>query len=301
MISDSKIIEIFCKIDDFMLEYDNVVAQAGISTTKTSKSRNRKFIMSDSEVMTILILFHLKSYRNLKHFYSTHVCKHLQDYFPSCVSYNRFVELQKRVVQPLAVFLKLRGLGKCTGISFIDSTPLKVSHIKREKQHKVFDGIAEKTYGTMGWYFGFKLHLIANDRGEIIDFLITKANVDDRQPLKDKTFHEKVFGKIYGDKGYLSKDLFDQLFVDGIHLVTKLRKNMKTKQMEFMDRVILRKRAVIESINDVLKNICYIEHSRHRSFHNFTANLMAGLTAYSFLDSKPSVNIQRLLPSLKIA
>ncbi|MBL4707852.1 MAG: transposase, partial [Flavobacteriales bacterium] len=104
-----------------------------------------------------------------------------------------------------------------------------------------------------------------------------------------------------GDKGYLGKDLFDKLLVDGIHLVTKVRKNMKRKTMEFMDRVILRKRAVIESINDVLKNICYIEHSRHRSFHNFIANLVAGLTAYSFLDSKPSIKIQRFLPNLKIA
>jgi hypothetical protein len=136
----------------------------------------------------------------------------------------------------------MRGLGKCTGISFIDSTPLRVSHIKREKQHKVFKGITEKSFGTMGWFYGFKLHLVANDKGEIVDFLITSANVDDRQPLKDKTFHKKVFGKIFGDKGYLGKDLFDRLFVDGIHLVTKVRKNMKHKKMEFMDRVILRKR-----------------------------------------------------------
>lgn len=207
----------------------------------------------------------------------------------------------KTYIQPLAVYLKMRGLGKCTGISFIDSTPLRVSYIKREKQHKVFKGIAEKSFGTMGWFYGFKLHLVANDKGEIVDFLITSANVDYRQPLKDKTFHKKVFGKIFGDKGYLGKDLFDRLFVDGIHLVTKVRKNMKHKKMEFMDRVILRKRAVIESINDVLKNICYIEHSRHRSFDNFIGNLVAGLTAYSFLDSKPTVKIQRLLPGLKVA
>jgi hypothetical protein len=300
MISDSKIIEIFCQLDDFMQEYDQVVAKAGISTSQTRK-RKRKFTMSDSEVMTIMILFHLKSYRSLKDFYISHICKHMQDYFPNCVSYNRFVELQRRVLQPLAVYLKMRGLGKCTGISFIDSTPLRVSHIKRGKQHKVFKGIAEKSFGTMGWFYGFKLHLVANDKGEIVDFLITSANVDDRQPLKDKTFHKKVFGKIFGDKGYLGKDLFDRLFVDGIHLVTKVRKNMKHKKMEFMDRVILRKRAVIESINDVLKNICYIEHSRHRSFDNFIGNLVAGLTAYSFLDSKPSVKIQRLLPGLKVA
>lgn len=296
MITDSKVIEIYCKIDDFMKEYDATISKYGITVAKSLKIRNRKFTMSDSEVMTILVLFHLKSYRNLKQFYSTYVREHMQDFFPNTVSYNRFVELQKRVIQPLAVFLKLRGLGKCTGISFIDSTSLKVSHIKREKQHKVFAGLAEKSFGTMGWFYGFKLHLVANDKGELVDFVITKANVDDRQPLKDNTFHDKIFGKIYGDKGYLGQDLFDKLFVDGIHLVTKLRKNMKQRKVEFMDRVILRKRAVIESINDVLKNICYIEHSRHRSFDNFIANLIGGLTAYSFLDSKPSVRIQHLLP-----
>lgn len=301
MITDHKVIEIYCQIDDFMIDYDAVIKNAGIKSDRKLKSRKRKFRMSDSEVMTIMVLFHLKSYRNLKEFYSTYVCNHMQDFFPKTVSYNRFVELQKRVIQPLSVYLKLRGLGKCTGISFIDSTPLKVSHIKREKQHKVFKGIAEKSFGTMGWYYGFKLHLIANDKGELVDFLITKANVDDRQPLKDKSFHDKVFGKIYGDKGYLGKDLFDKLFTDGIHLVTKLRKNMKQKKQEFMDRVILRKRAVIESINDVLKNICYIEHSRHRSFDNFIGNLIAGLTAYSFLDSKPSVKIQNMLPNIGIS
>lgn len=301
MISELKVIEIFCAIDDFMLEYDHVVENAGISAQKTVQLRKRKFTMSDSEIMTIMVLFHLKSYRNLKHFYCVHVCKHMNDLFPKTVSYNRFVELQQRVIQPLAVYLKLRGLGKCTGISFIDSTPLKVSHIKREKQHRVFKGIAEKSFGTMGWYYGFKLHLVANDKGQIIDFLITKANVDDRDPLKHKNFHDKIFGKIFGDKGYLGQDLFDKLFVDGIHLVTKLRKNMKKKSMEYMDRILLRKRAVIESINDVLKNICYIEHSRHRSFNNFIGNLIAGLTAYSFLDSKPSVKIQDLLTAVAIS
>jgi hypothetical protein len=301
MITDLKVIELFCEIDDFMIDYDAAIENAGIKSDRKVKLRKRKFRMSDSEIMTIMVLFHLKSYRNLKEFYSTYVCKHMQDNFPETVSYNRFVELQKRVIQPLAVYLKLRGLGKCTGISFIDSTPLKVSHIKREKQHRVFKGIAEKSFGTMGWYYGFKLHLVANDKGEIVDFLITKANVDDRQPLKDKSFHDKVFGKIYGDKGYLGKDLFDKLFTDGIHLVTKVRKNMKQKKQEFMDRVILRKRAVIESINDVLKNICYIEHSRHRSFDNFIGNLIAGLTAYSFLDSKPSVKIHNMLPNIGVA
>ena len=135
----------------------------------------------------------------------------------------------------------------------------------------------------------------------IIDFLITKANVDDRYPLKNKYFHNKIFGKIYGDKGYWGKDLFDKLFVDGIHLVTKLRKNMEKKALEFMDKVYLRKRAVIESVNDVLKNTYQIEHSRHRSFDNFIGNLIAGLNAYAFLDAKPSIKIQQFLPNIAVA
>jgi hypothetical protein len=82
--------------------------------------------------------------------------------------------------------------------------------------------------------------------------LITKANLDDRYSLKNENFHDKIFGKIYGDKGYLGGDLFDKLFVDGIHLVTKLRKNMKKKALDFMDKVYLRKRSIIESVNDIL-------------------------------------------------
>ncbi len=301
MISDDKIIEIFCNLDDFMKEFDAILTKNGISDASQTKKRKRKSKMSKSEVMTIMVIFHLKSYRNLKHFYLHYVCKHMTDFFPDLVSYNRFVELQKKVIQPLAVYLKLYGLGKCSGISFIDSTTLKVCHYKREKQHKVFKGIAEKSYSTLGWFYGFKLHLVCNDKGQIIDFLLTKANVDDRYPLKNKKFHDKIFGKIYGDKGYLGKDLFDKLFVDGIHLVTKLRKNMKKKALEFMDKVYLRKRAIIESVNDVLKNTCQIEHSRHRSFDNFLGNLIAGLTAYSFLDAKPSIKIQRFLPNIGVA
>ena len=107
MISDTKIIEIFCKLDDFFKEYDAVIVKNSISDGSTIKKRKRKFKMSDSEVMTILVIFHLKSYRNLKHFYLNHVSEHMQDMFPDCVSYNRFVELQKKVIQPLAVFMKM--------------------------------------------------------------------------------------------------------------------------------------------------------------------------------------------------
>ena len=191
----------------------------------------------------------------------------------------------------MVVFLQTCCLGQCSGISFIDSTVIKACHHKREKQNKVFKGIAAKGRGTMGWFFGFKLHIIINERGEIIDFLITRGNVDDRKPLKDKSFHDKIFGKLFGDRGYLGKDLFEELFVNGIHLVTKIKKNMKNSLMNVYDKILLRKRAVVESVNDILKNQCQIEHTRHRSFDNFITNLISGLIAYSFYPSKPNINI----------
>ena len=287
---ESKITEIFYLVDEFCKEFNKTRDAFSISTVK--KKRNRKFIMTESEVITILILFHTGGYRNLKHFYTNYVQLHLKSEFPKTVSYNRFVELQSKVVLPMGVFLKTMCLGKCTGISFIDSTPLRACHHKREKQHKVFKNLAKKGQCSLGWFYGFKLHIVINDKGEILDFLFTPGNIDDRAPLKNKNFHQKVFGKIYGDKGYIGKELFEQLFIDGIHLVTKHRKNMKNSLMLMQDRIMLRKRALVESVNDELKNICQIEHTRHRSFDNFLSNLLSGLIAYHFLDKKPSLNLE---------
>jgi hypothetical protein len=142
----------------------------------------------------------------------------------------------------------------------------------------------------MGWFFGLKLHIVINDRGEIIDFLITQASVDDREPLKDRRFHDKLFGRLFADRGYVSQDLFEQLFVDGIHLITKLKKGMKNSLMLMQDKIDLRKRVLVETVNDELKNICQIEHTRHRCFTNFVVNLLSGLIAYHFLPKKPSLN-----------
>lgn len=286
-----KITEIFYLVDEFCKEFDLAKEGHIIDENSSKKRRKRKFTLSDSEVITILTIFHLGQFRNLKHFYIYYVQKHMQKEFPKTVSYNRFVELQKKATLPMTCFLQLCCLGKCTGVSFIDSTPIRVCHIRREKQHKVFKGLSTKGQCSMGWFYGFKLHIVINDKGEILDFLFTPANVDDRKPLKDKCFHDKIFGKLVADKGYISKDLFENLFVDGIHLITKVRKNMKNCLMHTYDKILLKKRALVESVNDELKNICQIEHSRHRSFDNFLANLISGLIAYHFLPKKPSLNI----------
>jgi hypothetical protein len=153
----------------------------------------------------------------------------------------------------------------------------------------VFDGIAQRGKSTMGYFFGFKLHFIINDKGEILNFVITPGNTDDREPLKDKKFIEKLKGKLYADKGYVSQKLTEVLFIDGLHLITHIRNNMKNVLMEMKDKILLRKRSVIETINDELKNICSIEHSRHRSFENFITNLISGLIAYCFFPKKPAI------------
>lgn len=288
---ESKITEIFFLVDEFCKEFTKAQEGHILSENTTTRSRNRKFKLSDSEVITILILFHLGQFRNLKHYYINYVQKHLSKDFPETVSYNRFTELQKKALLPMTIFLQHMCLGECTGISFIDSTPIRVCHIRREKQHKVFKNVAAKGQCSMGWFYGFKLHIVINDKGEILDFLFTQGNVDDRAPLKNKNFHNKIFGKLVADKGYISKSLFEEMFIDGIHLITKIKKNMKNCLMHLSDKILLRKRALIETVNDELKNICQIEHTRHRSFENFLSNLIAGLIAYSFIPKKPSINL----------
>ena len=241
MLSSHKITEIFFIIDEFDKNFEKIVSDHSLVRNTDLKQRNRKSTLSDSEVMTILILFHSGHYRDLKHYYINHVKNHMKSEFPETVSYNRFVELQKKVVVKLAIFLKMFCLGKCTGISYIDSTPIRVCHIKREKQHKVFKGLAQKGQCSLGWFYGFKLHLIINDKGEILDFIITPGNIDDRKPLSDMNLHKRIFGKLFGDKGYISKDLFEKLFIDGVHLITKIKKNMKNSLMLLQDKIALRK------------------------------------------------------------
>ena len=299
MLSSLKVTEIFFIIDEFDKNFEKIVSDHSLVQNTDLKQRNRKSTLSDSEVITILILFHSGHYRDLKHYYINHIKKHMKDEFPQTVSYNRFVELQKKVVVKLSIFLKMFCLGKCTGISYIDSTPIRVCHIKREKQHKVFKGFAQKGQCSLGWFYGFKLHLIINDKGEILDFIITPGNIDNRKPLSDMNLHKRIFGKLFGDKGYISKDLFEQLFIDGVHLITKIKKNMKNSLMLLQDKIALRKRALIETVNDELKNICQVEHTRHRSFDNFITNLLSGLIAYSFFDKKPSINLQENIVDLK--
>ena len=146
-----------------------------------------------------------------------------------------------------------------------------------------------------GLVLRIKLHLICNEKGEILNFMITPGDVDDRKPLDHKAFVEFLYGKLVGDKGYIGKELFQRLFVDGIQLITKLKSNMKGAVMSMSDRLLTRKRAIIETINDELKNIAQVEHSRHRSLDNFIVNMLGALAAYCFFPKKPCIACERVV------
>ena len=282
------LLEVFCDVHDFMLVFDHWLKKHAL--TETPSPRGRKANLSMSEVMTIIIWFHQSHYRDFKSFYLNHVCQHLRSEFPNLVSYSRFVDLIPGTLLPLCVYLYLRR-GQQTGIGFIDSTPISVCHNKRIRRHKTFAGLARRGKSTMGYFYGFKLHLVVNDQGEILAFCLTPGNVDDRQPVP--ILARELWSKLVGDKGYISQNLFEQLFGQGLQLITIARKDMKNRLMPVMDRVLTRKRSLIETINDQLKNISQIVHTRHRSPVNFLVNLLAGLIAYTWQPNKPSINLSK--------
>ncbi len=290
------VLELFCHVDDFCRSFEPVWHAHAL--TSGTKQRNRARELALSEIMTILILFHQSHYRTFKAFYTAHVCVELRGEFPHLVSYTRFVEFFPSALVPLVVYLH-SCLGSCTGVSFIDSTRLAVCHNRRIRQHRVFGGLAERGKTSVDWFFGFKLHLVFNDQGELLTLLLTPGNVDDRAPVP--AFAKQLFGKLFGDKGYLSAPLVKQLkSLFGIELITPLRKNMKKVERPLLDKLRLRKRAIVETIIDQLKNISQIEHTRHRSPVNFLVNLLCGLIAYCHQPKKPSLQL-KVLPLPMIA
>ena len=281
------LLELFCDVDDFLLSFE---PQWKAVQLQGGKQRERAGHLYPSEVMTILIHFHQSHYRTFKAYYTDHVQVHLTNEFPHLVSYTRFVALIPRMMLLLLAYLQSR-YGACTGISFIDSTSLEVCDPKRISQHRVFVADAKRGKTSMGWFYGFKLHLAVNDQGELLACCLTPGNVDDRKPVPSMV--KKLRGKLFGDRGYISAPLTQLLFEQGLHLITRLRKNMKNRLMHLSDKLLVRKRVIIESIIDQLKNISQIEHSRHRSPINFVVHLIAGLIAYSHQEKKPGLHLDK--------
>jgi hypothetical protein len=281
------LLELFVDVDDFCqiflpIWYKRLLGDG-------SKKRLRSGQLSMSEIMTIIIYFHQSRYRDFKSYYINHVCKQLEREFPNLVTYERFVILMPTAFGPLSAYLKSL-YGKCSGVSFVDSTTLAVCDNHRIHNNKVFDEVAKRGKGSMGWFYGLKLHLVVNDRGEILACQVTAGNVDDRKPVPNLC--KDLFGKLIGDRGYISQALFGQLMETfNIQLVTRIKKNMQNRLMPLVDKLLLRKRAIIESVVDQLKNISQIEHTRHRSPINCFINILAGLISYCHQPKKPSLNL----------
>src|SRR5436305_249777 len=249
------ILELFCSVDDFWQQFAPDWHQELLASGQCQRIHPAQ--LYPSEIMTIVILFHQSHYRNFKAYYTEYVQRHLHREFPALVSYQRFVELMPSVLVPLVAYLHTQ-LGQCSGISFIDSTPLAVCHNARIHSHRVFDGRAARGKTSVGWFYGFKLHLVVNDQGELLAFCLTPGNVDDRHPVPKLA--KGLVGKLFGDKGYLSQPLAQQLLVThGLHLITKLRKKMHNRLLDWSDKLLLRKRTIIETITDQLKNISQID------------------------------------------
>ncbi|MCX8566025.1 MAG: transposase, IS4 family [Glomeribacter sp. 1016415] len=256
-----------------------------------SRKRLRASSLSLAELMTLVVLFHQIRYRQFKSFYLNHICQHLRGAFPKLPSYNRCIELLPRCNLALAaLFEALKG--ECSGISIADSTPLSVCDNLRISRHRVFKDMAARGKSSTGWFFGFKLHAVINHQGELLNIQLTPGNIDDREPLPEMAYG--LFGKLYADKGYLSKKLTQTLKELGIELVTKVRRNMKPIVLSAFDQALLCKRSLVETVFDELKNLCQIEHTRHRSPFNFAVNLLSGIIAYCLMDNKPTLPLQRL-------
>jgi len=236
--------------------------------------------------MTILVLFQMSRFRDFKNFYTGFLCFYHKSCFPNLPSYGRFVNLINRAIFPLTIFTQLKA-GKQTGIYYIDSSCLPVCHIKRSKRHKTFDSIAEYGKTSVGWFFGLKLHIVTNDRGELLAFKITKGS---RSDSKEAVPLLKSFkGLAFGDKGYLGKKIFEELISGGLKLITRKRKNMKEKLgISAYEKQLLNQRGIIETVIGHLKHCYQVWHTRHRSIINAMTHLVAALAAYTIKPLKLS-------------
>ncbi|ABN63608.1 transposase IS982 family protein [Shewanella baltica OS117] len=278
-----KLVKVFCDIDDFLRCFHSRMGKNAVNRWYTQASTRWQY--DDERSDAHIILFQMSHHRDFKNCYIGYLAHFYKSAFPNLLSYTRFLEVMPTALVPLcSYFANLKS--DPTGIEFVDSTSIKVCHNLRINHHKT---LACRGKGTMGWFYSFKLHLIVNHQGGIVAAKVTPANIHDTKPVNEMVHSD--MNKLYADKGYISKALSSELLEKGVKLVTNVRKNMKKKVMSLWGRAMLSRRFIIETINDQLKHISQIEHSRHRSVHGFMLNMIAGLIAYQLKDNKPQLNL----------
>lgn len=286
---ENKLIEIFVQTDDFCQELEQWLRNQG---KYKPVYRGR---MAMSEMMAILIFYHHSGYKCFQYYYEEMIRFDIASDFPQAVSYKHFLSLIPRCLNHLFMFRKWQSSQIQKGDAFyIDSKRLPVCHNRRIKSNRVFKNIAQHGKSSTGWFYGLKIHLVINNLGEIAAFELSSGNIADNNTDLLKSIFKNLKGNCYGDKGYITS-IFEELYEQGIRLISKVRKNMKNKLIHLSDRYYLFKRGVIESVNDILMTVCDIEHTRHRSPVNCFTHIMGALVAYGFLDQKPSVCLPNLL------
>lgn len=286
-------VELYVIIDDFCKKFMPKLNK--LLKNKHSNMRNRTGMLSMSEIVLILILFPHSEFKCFKWFYVNKICVEYKSYFHQLPSYNRFVELMPKGILTLSRllnYLMYEFRKQSPGISYIDSTRVPVCHNKRNTSHKVFESIAEVGKSTMGWFLGFKLHIIIDTKGQITSLSFTKGNCDDRVPVMKLI--KGLYGKLFGDKGYIKKELTEELHELGITLITPMKKNMKARLMPInvFDLIMSKKRILIESVFNILKNKLQLCHTRHRSIKNFCVHILSVLIGYQLSPTKPSINLE---------
>ncbi len=291
LINASKVVEIFCEVDDFCRVYEEKLAAHLLPCCHSKHSVNEPSL-SLSELMTIEMLYHRSSHKCFQYYYEQEVLSgDLRSYFPQAPSYNRFIELKPRMLLALIGYLHCLRLGALLGIYYGDSTPLGVCHNRRIAQHKVFVRQAQRGKTSVDWFYGFKLFVVVNAVGELVGAFITPANVADNSEATIRRLFKGLRGLAFADKGFINQKAFEALLRGGLKLITALRSNMKNKLMELKEKLLLKKRGMVEAVINILKSVCDIEHSRHRSPVNMLVNTYAALCAYTTLERKPSIFI----------
>jgi hypothetical protein len=297
VIDTRKVVEVFCFIDDFCQQVSQYLATHRLPLgLEPRAAAGRKASLSESEVLTILVLYHLSGFKCFMYFYERLVLGELRSYFPKACSYPQFLLLARQACFHAFLLAHYRcGLSVRSGHYYIDSKKLPVCDNRRIHSHRVFEQLAQRGKSSTGWFYGLKLHLVINQYGELVRFLITPANVADNDRQVLSSLLKRLQGKCYGDKGYLSS-LLEELLEQGLHLIAKVRKNMKNTLLSLSDKVNLRKRGTIEAVNDILMSVCDIDHTRHRNPSNAMVHIISGLTAYTFLEHhKTKFNPPRLV------
>lgn len=282
---------LFCWVDDFYISINN--ERNKIRYKNNSRKPTRITSLTDSEIVTIILMFQQSPCKNFKYFYNSYLQLYKPE-FPKMPTYERFVALMPRVLY-LLVILLCCILRRDSKVAYIDSTSINVCHPKRITRNKVFKGLATIGKTTKGWFFGFKLHIIIDDKGNLMSAKLTKGNVDDRSVVPQMT--ADMHGFLFADKGYISRELFLRLLARGMKLITGIKHNMKNILMTFEEKVLLRKRSLVETVFDYLKNKLMLEHSRHRSFVNMLVHIASTLIVYQIKPTKPSLSSHFYLPS----